>query len=137
METRKLRLWLAAFLRGNTNLVAADYPQGLRSILRENSLLLALDLLLSAEHARMVSQTAFTMQAPHLDHKRMDKNIENMQKSMQYWLELMSFNIRVRPPFARGSVDALAKLYKAMQKSAFFDMIREQHFRINPEARSG
>lgn len=136
MGTRKLRLILLAYLRGETNLVRADYPQGVKSVLRERLVLDATEADTKSRHGFEHYMLQATVYAPHLDPAKIKQSYRTTEKELQkiHVVGLMGLHERVdhKP---KGSVDVFAKLYQSLQKTKFFDMIREQHFHINPQER--
>jgi len=104
-------------------------------MLRENFILAAVEIEHFAKRALATEEITGLLAAPYLDRKKVRYQIQEMQRVIHYWFELMGFNTHIRSPRAQGSVDAVAKLYQALEKSAFFDMIREHHFHLNPEER--
>ncbi len=136
MGSRKLRLLLLAYLRGSQDLVRPGYPNGVRSGIRENFILSAIDLEATAKHGLLQEQLMITLMAPALKPSALESIAAQVRAMVNYWQQLLLMNGSARPPRSQGSVDALAKVYQALKKSTFFDMIREQHFRLNPEARN-
>lgn len=136
MGTRKLRLLHLAYLRGNGNLIRADYPQGVRSVLRESMILSALSMQGVAEHGRATEAAITSALAPHYDKKKLKEVCRNLLQELWrlHRVEQLDY-VALRKSRPQGSVDGIAKIYHALEKSKFFDMVREAHFRINPEER--
>jgi hypothetical protein len=135
LETRKLRLLLLAFLRG-VDLIKQGYPQGVRSILRE---WLILDGIEAQEVARQSFESQLVQAAAvgsHLDHRKVRKVVEDIEEQLDrmHKIGLMHIHGRIVRK-AKGSVDALVQLYQSLQKTEFFDLVREEHYKMNPTER--
>ena len=136
MDTRKLRALHLAYLRGNSNLIRADYPHGIRSVLRENMILHALAMQDSADQGRVVQQAVTALYAPYQDVKKLKQTAKGILDELWRLYHVGRLNVsEARRRRATGSVDGIVKIYHALEKSSFFDMIREQHFCINPSER--
>lgn len=136
METRKLRFILLAYLRGARDIIKKDYPHGVRSILRERLIISALDME-EAGMQGMAHETISTIfAAPVADPKRFKAHSKQMHRMVTHWHSIKTLDYdALERPVVKGSIDAMAKLYKALERSDFFDVIRETHFKINPEER--
>lgn len=114
METRKLRLLLLAYLRG---LLKPDYSQGLLSRLREQMVLdaLALEKDIAFALASTQLEASFSSQFSPAGARGV---LQNCVKTLSRLKRLAEFDVLANQvPEMRGSVDALVKLYQALEKA--------------------
>ena len=106
-------------------------------MLRECLILMGISLQAHAEHQTRATQTTAGLYAPSASAASLRKAGSEINRELWrlHQVALMDVGALVRKG-AKGSVDAFAKLYQALQKTKFFDMIREMHFNINPEERT-
>jgi hypothetical protein len=105
-------------------------------VLREN-------LVLSGVEAEVVARQRFESQlvlasicCNHLSGKKIKEAAEDLQIQLDRMHEigLMGMHIRTRHR-PKGSIDALVNLYQALEKTSIFQVLREKHYRINPQER--
>ena len=89
-----------------------------------------------AQHGLRVQERVVAALAPHYDRKKLRNVASDMLRELWRLKQIAQLDYQAlhqRQP--HGSVDAIAKIYHALEKSTFFDMIREKHFQINPGER--
>lgn len=100
------------YMRG---LLKPDYPHGVKSVAREEMLLLALSLELAANsqlHNLMV-QAAF---APLIDPRKANVVARNMSEYAEKISKLAGLDIAKKPSHPWGSVKSMSALYHALVK---------------------
>jgi hypothetical protein len=99
-------------------------------------ILSAISMQESAEHGRLVQTSITNLLAPHYDQKKLQQILKEMLGELWKMHRISQLDrrelYRKRPG---GSIDGIVKIYHALEKSTFFDMIREEHYRINPKER--
>lgn len=122
-----------AYLRGAKDLIKADYPHGIRSILRERMILYAMDLEEAATIRKESLQLTSSIVSAHLDPAKVMDVHRKWQAELIQAQGLAGLELHVEK-MVQGSVDAIAKLYHAMDNSGFFQEVRAIHRRIHPNA---
>lgn len=116
---------LVAYLRG---LLKPDYPQGLRSIIRENFILQALSRELDARElvARVEQQGTFIALINHT-------NANKLLKQQDKMLSLAFDNFRHKLPQSNknksvdiAAIDTLIQTYAALKKQGFVGLNKEE-----------
>jgi hypothetical protein len=101
-------------------------------------LLSAVEAEIVARHGIEVNTVQSILFAPHLNPKKIKQMAAAVDREIMRLHCISVFDLPGAKKFAaKGSLDALAKLYQSLEKSQFFDMIREEHFNINPGERDG
>jgi len=104
--------------------------------MRENLILHALAMEAISEHGKLLQTTINAMYAPHYDVKKIKQVAQSVQNELWRLHQVGMLNLpeaRRRP--MQGSVDALVKIFQALQNSNFAAMILETHLRIHPQER--
>ena len=120
MEARRFRLLILAYLR-DPNLVKPDYPNGIRSVLRETALLQAVAADLDSNDAveRLKIESAFMC---HIRPDAAKSMMEQFNESLLRFAELREMNLkgnirRHNGPAVKGNVQSIVKLYEKLEKA--------------------
>ena len=118
MESRKFRLIILAYLR-DPSLIKPDYPNGVRSVLRENVLLQAVAADMDASEAaeRLHIESAF---ACHLKPEASYDLMSQFTDSLRTYWDAKELNTGRRQKSAtnvKGSATSIVKLYETLEKA--------------------
>jgi hypothetical protein len=114
LETRKLRLLLIAYLRGH---IRPYYDQGLRSMIRESIIVDAIAAEKDVEFAmqRLNVEALFVADIPGRQRLHV---LKQLCLRIGQWRDAAELNFTaLKMPPVQGSVDALVKLYKALEEA--------------------
>ena len=91
----------------------------------------------ASRHGLLQEQSQLVMLSTHIDPKEAKSYMKNLRQMILHWHQIGNMDIEelLKKP-SSSSIDGVAKLYQALQTSDFFKMIREEHFRINPQERN-
>ena len=124
-----------AYLRGAQNIVRTGYSQGVRSIIREQLILNAVEMQMIADHGRACQHIQASLLAPNLKPSGLKGMLDQLKNELGRLYQISLLDPHGAQRAARGGAKAIATLYRALQKSKLFDLIREQHFEMNPQER--
>lgn len=127
---------ILAHLRGVK--IETGYPNGVTSILRERTLLQALDLEQQSQLGiqRLMMEAAFS---PIYNERGAKTIFKDAHKSWQRYYHMSEFlnkaPVMVVPADERGL--ALGKMYEALEKSGLFDQIKAETDQFEQDLRNG